>query len=467
METKHVIVVGAGVSGLTAAYELQEQNCRVTILEAQERVGGRVYTVREPFRDGQVSELGAGRIPSHHHLALHYIQKLNLPLTSFLPSGGLYTNYYKGTLITERSPRHTPLSNYGAGFNDIEQALDMRVLEGYYLQEPWKEAGDLRNPFAMAEAARVYDDLTLGELLIQQGASKEASDFVLFDMYERAFKDRVSALFAMRNLGLLQEMKGLYRIQGGNDRLPTALAAALKSKVQFGCRVTEIAREGAGVRVAYEEAGTQKTLDGDHVIVALPPTITRKLRYRPALPEVKMQALQAWIPLAPARVSIQFDRRFWRDAGLNGFVRTDIPCGIWDFSHNQAGDCGLLIFYIRSKETQDRLGAMSEQAVIDWACSYLEIVFPHASELRKHVVASSTLFWGKQEWSEGGYNILPKGKMFDVVGPTAQRVGPIHFAGAHTSAWCVWIQGAVDAALRVCAEITGKRPEIPEREVTP
>ena len=91
---KKVLIVGAGLSGLSAAYELTQAGHDVTVLEAQTRPGGRVYTLRAPFSDGLYAEAGAMYIPDSHYLTLHYVQLFDLPLEPTVPSGLADVRYF-------------------------------------------------------------------------------------------------------------------------------------------------------------------------------------------------------------------------------------------------------------------------------------------------------------------------------------------------------------------------------------
>ena len=94
---KQIVIVGAGLSGLVAGYELTRAGHEVTILEARNRVGGRVLTLRTPFSDGHFAEAGAARIPPDHNLTLGYADHFGLTLDNFYPNSGLFVNYREGT----------------------------------------------------------------------------------------------------------------------------------------------------------------------------------------------------------------------------------------------------------------------------------------------------------------------------------------------------------------------------------
>ncbi len=96
---RKVLVLGAGLAGLSAAWRLSDAGHEVTILEAQRRPGGRVLTLREPFSDGLYAEAGAGRIPETHTLILHYVRLFGLSLEPFWPTAGKQVAYLRGKRI--------------------------------------------------------------------------------------------------------------------------------------------------------------------------------------------------------------------------------------------------------------------------------------------------------------------------------------------------------------------------------
>jgi len=146
--SKQVIIVGAGISGLVAAYELMRAGHEVIILEARDRTGGRVYTYRNNFSDGHYAEAGAGRIPPDHDMTLGYIDHFGLALNSFYPDSGLYVNLSGGsrTFVSPKEyinarpwPSSVPRNEYvkiQGGLDKLPDAFANSMLENIYLDTP-------------------------------------------------------------------------------------------------------------------------------------------------------------------------------------------------------------------------------------------------------------------------------------------------------------------------------------------
>jgi monoamine oxidase len=130
---KKVLVVGAGLAGLVAAYELTQAGHDVTVLEAQLRPGGRVQTVREPFSDGLYTEAGAARIPDNHDLTLHYAKHFGLTLVPFFPNNLARVFRIGGKRIKSASWTDLDLSQVPLNLTAEERRMGMAGL----LQKYW------------------------------------------------------------------------------------------------------------------------------------------------------------------------------------------------------------------------------------------------------------------------------------------------------------------------------------------
>ncbi len=145
---KNIIIIGAGISGLVAGFELKRAGHNITILEARDRIGGRVFTVREPFGDGLFAEAGAARIPYNHDITLGYIEYFNLSLSPFYPEGGNYTqlldgekSYIEPDVFLEDKPwstsvKHKEYSKIEFGNDQLPEAFYETLIDHVRLSEP-------------------------------------------------------------------------------------------------------------------------------------------------------------------------------------------------------------------------------------------------------------------------------------------------------------------------------------------
>src|SRR5215469_13826312 len=173
-----VLVIGAGLAGLVAAYELTQAGHDVTVLEAQMRPGGRVLTLREPFPDGLYAEAGAARIPHNHNLVLHYVKHFGLPLAPFYPRRLARVFVIKGKRIPIQPGAELDLSQVPLDLTPEERRLGMSGLEEKYLGDALRQMGDPSAPDWPSGTAKAYDTISMAEFLRKQGASHGAIELL-------------------------------------------------------------------------------------------------------------------------------------------------------------------------------------------------------------------------------------------------------------------------------------------------
>ena len=440
---KKIVILGAGVAGLAAGLELVEAGYDVTILEAQLRPGGRVFTIRAPFSDGQHAEAGAGRIPSTHHLTLDYVKRFNLELEPFYPQAGAGIFLWRGRRLVVPYGQSPDLGKLDVRFTAKERAVGFDGLMQLYvgpLQEQIRALPQDAWPLPSMTALRHF---TFADYLRQQGASADAIQYLASGFENDSLLDMVHD-------SLSHEVPMLSKIRDGNDRLPRAMADRLGKQIRYGAAVVRIEQTASEVKVTYANAGGPHTVVADRMICTIPFTVLRDIEVSPQWSPHKAFAIQNLYMGPVARVYIQTRTRFWEADGRNGFAQVDQPMEIWSPTYKQPGSRGIIMNYIY-EDLAVRYSAMSEPAQIERALDLFEQVHPG---MRDNFEGATTWSWLNHPWSKGAYvDVRPKD--FATVVPYVATVeGRIHFAGEHTSPWTGWIQGGLHSGLRTAREVS-------------
>ena len=442
-----VLVLGAGLAGLSAAHELSAAGHDPTILEAQARPGGRVLTLREPFSDGLYAEAGAGRIPDTHELTLHYVKLFGLTLDPFYPTKLSQIAFLRGKRIRFDRLSRIDMAQVSLDLTPEERAAGLDGIEERYVRSAFRELGDFAAEDWPQEGLRTkYDGLTFAEFLRVQGASKDAITFL-----SQGFEDD-AALDFLRD-AVSHNAGKLYKIHGGNDQLPRAFAARLSERIRYGAVVTEIRQDDGGVEVAYEQAGAPQKARGDRVVCALPFAVLRCLTILPPFAADKREAVERLRYGNVTRVILQTRRRFWTDEGLNGFALVDRPMEVWSPSFDQPGRRGLLTAYTYEALARET-GAMTEAARIRWTAGYLSNVHPG---LHQYLEGGVSKCWDEDPFARGAYTLFNPGELGRLPPILQRSEGRIHFAGEHVSPYPGWMQGALMSGLRAAREVNEAR----------
>jgi monoamine oxidase len=449
---RKVIIIGAGLAGLTAAYELKQMGHEVTILEARLRPGGRVYTLRETFSEGMYAEAGAARIPDTHGWTLKYVRRFGLPLEPFSPDRGTKLAFIGGKRIRIAPGRELPLSQVPLSLTPEERRLGISGIWERYVAPAVKEMGDPTRQGWPPASLATYDQQTFAEFLRRQGLSEDA--IALLELpYYKPQDDRISALWWLREAALLKEQRQEYRIRGGNDLLPKAFAARLGEQLRYGAAVVRIEQDGGAVRVIYQQAGTRQTLKGDYLICAIPFPTLKRIEISPAFSAEKQQAIAQHAYDSVTRVFLQLKGRPWQREGLSGFATTDLPQDVWHPTFRRAGSRSILVAYLSGAQAR-ALAALPEQERMAQTVQRLNQLFPGAAE---NFEGGKSFCWDEDEWALGAYSILKPGEMRSLLPHVAGSEGRIHFAGEHTSAWPGWMQGAIESGNRAAREVLQAR----------
>src|SRR5215510_12323526 len=460
--SKKVIIIGAGLAGLSAAFELSRLGHEVSLLEARLRPGGRVYTLREPFSDGMYAEAGAARIPDNHQLTLKYIKLFGLTLDSFEPGNLAQVAYIRGRRVKIPAGEEEPLTGLPGALKPEERKGSLAGLWERYVTPVFKEMG---NPAATGwppDSLKKYDMVTFAEFLRRQGSSPDA--IALMEMpYYKPEDDTISALWSLREARLLRAQRREYKIRGGNDLLPKAFAARLARKIRYGAQVVKIERDASRVSVLYRQAGETNRLTADYLICAIPLTLLRRIEVSPPFSPEKRRVIEQHSYESATRVFLQAKGLGLRGDGLSGFGFSDHPEAIWRPTFNQSnrqmasgqmanrqmGGRDILVSYLSGSQAR-RVAAMNKDERITSTLDRFEKIFPG---LRENFEGGASFCWDEDEWARGAYSILKPHEMFSFLPHLARPEGRVYFAGEHASAWPGWMQGALESGNRAAKEI--------------
>jgi monoamine oxidase len=450
--TKRVVIIGAGLAGLVAGYELTQAGHDVTILEAQMRPGGRVLTLREPFSDGLYAEAGAARIPDNHDVTLHYVKHFGLTLVPFYPDKLARVFALQGKRIRVQAGTELDLSQVPYELTPEERRLGMPGLVQKYLGAALRAIGDPRAADWPTGPAKAYDKTSMAEFLKEQGASHGAIELLEFP-FASAEDDPISLLQQLRDMWSEAGERTRYKISGGNDLLPKAFAAKLKEKIHYGSPVVRIEQDTNKVRAIANEAGNHHVFEADRLICTVPFPVLRKVEVHPAFSEQKRKAIAELSYDPITRVFLQCRSRFWEKDGCNGFGISDLPQEIWHATFDQPGTRGLLVSYMFTGVGQ-RVGSMSEDSRQEFVSHEMEKVHPGLLESLEGAVSK---VWPADPWAGGALALPSPGQMTTICVGIEQPEGRVHFAGEHTSRWTGWMQGALQSGLRAAKEVNEAR----------
>jgi len=448
---KRVIIVGAGLAGLSAAYELMQAGHDVTVLEARTRPGGRVYTLRDPFPEGLHAEAGATRVPDNHNFTIKYAELFGLTLDPFEPPDMPSVYYVRGQRI-----RITPGQkiDWPYHLSEEERVLGLDGMRQKYIWSMLSELGDVTDPkWPSPEVLKRYDQMNRSDFWRSRGASSEAIALMsLGGIDDRA--ETWSTLFMLRNGAIHQKISRYYKIRGGTDLLPKAFASRLSGKIYYGAPVAKIEQNAQSARVTFQQAGTYHTLEGGYVICAVPFSVQKDIEVAPAFSVEKQRAIEQLPYLSASKIFLQTKKRFWADEGLSGFATTDLPISqVWDMTYTQPGTRGILQAFPLSLHSR-RVTGMSENERISFALEQMEKTYPGT---RNHFEGGVTKCWDEDEWAHGVSAYYKPGQFSSLLPHVARPEGRIHFAGEHTSVWIDgWMQGALESGNRVALEVNAE-----------
>ncbi|KZN59334.1 hypothetical protein N473_04005 [Pseudoalteromonas luteoviolacea CPMOR-1] len=444
-KVNQAVVVGAGLSGLTAAYELESIGYSVTILEAKDRIGGRIGTYDMGQQHGEIGgEFIDG--PTVHQEIHRYASLFNVELADTGYWGEIETGayYVDGKLVS---------------YTDFENNFDAQIVADYnrFYEELSLLADAVPDPDepALLDKAKEYDLMTVqswidglqlhpeAELLAEQfvrGEFDEPSDLSLLHLaqyakvYEQVSDDDVEG----------------YRFLKGGRAMAQAFADNIDGDIHLSQPVVSISEQNDRVTI---ETTTGASYEADVVVVTVPLPVLNKITFTPLLPQEMSDAARNMNYGSHSKVLLQYNKRFWLEQNLGGdtVVASGLPTGwTWETTERQEGTGGILITYTSGDYSQIQK-EWTDQQIVDARLDEIEVMYPGS---KQYLVDTKVQNWVAEEWTKGGFIAYGPGQISKYWKLFQQPVGRVYFAGEHTDTlYLGYMEGAVRSGIRVSQQI--------------
>ena len=448
-----VVVIGAGLAGLTAAYRLKQAGITAPVHEASTRVGGRCWTLRGVFADGQIAEHGGELIDTGHLAVKQLAQELGLTLDN------LVSAQQNGTEDVYRFD--------GVPYTYAQATDDIKTI-WQQIHSDTVAAGYPTTYLSSTARGRELDLMTIADWVARYVPGGRASRLgkLLEVAYTIEYGAETSAQSSLNMLYLLGFAgQGQLRIfgksneklhvHGGNDQIPALLAAAMPGQITLGSQLVAIARNADGTYgLSLRRGSSTTTVIADRVVLALPFSILRSsVNYKAAgFSAVKRTAIEQLGMGSNSKLHLQFSDRHWRGLGFNGNTYADTGFqATWEVTRAQSGTSGILVDYtggtIASSFSSGTPASRAQQFL-----AQIEPLYPGITS--KWNGRATVDHWLSNPWTKGSYAYFKPGQYQAFAGAEAEVSGSCHFAGEHTSVDSQgYLNGAVETGERAAREI--------------
>ncbi|OAQ42391.1 amine oxidase [Pedobacter psychrophilus] len=472
LKGKKILILGAGLCGMTAAYELQKLGYDCTILEARDRTGGRCWSVRKDsnnqeidspkqiskFDEGQYFNAGPSRIPHHHQLTLQYCKELNVPLQIYnnVNEGSYYFAEGKGPLSNKKIKTrevHNDMRGYMSELlyksisqdkldldlskDDVEKVLEyLRAEGGLDIDNLYKASarrGYVNPPSASNQSGTIGNAFPLADIL-----SSGLADPDFYNVAEYTYELQMT----------------MFQAVGGMDKIASALEAKVGNLIKKSAEVTSIKNLENSVKVVYKDGKGLHEIEADICICTIPLKVLSNLEHN--FSSNISRAIDYASYINTGKIGLQFKRRFWEEDEqiYGGITHTNNQLTqIFYPSNDYHSKKGVLLGYYNFNDKAIEVGALSYSDREKLALEKGALIHP---QYPKEFENSFSVSWHKTPYNLGGWALYSSETRESIYKPLLKPEKQVYFAGEHMTYLNAWMAGAFESARSVVMDINNR-----------
>ncbi len=421
-----VVIVGAGIAGLNACYQLQKKGVQATLYEGSSRVGGRMFTLKDKMGNGITTDVGGEFVDSTHEDIIGLVKELGLSLYDLREDPLTPKTYYFGGMERDQEALKAALAPFVprlvADIHSLPQAISHETADQFRHLDNQSITEYLS---AIGINGWLYDylNVTLTREYGMEASVQSAVNFLI--MFEAPTGQE-------KDYELFGQDHEVSKIKGGSQHLTDALYDKVRPQVRLENRLTGISGSIAqGYALMFEVDGQLRKVEADYVLLTLPFTILRDLQWDLDMPPQKWACIKEIGYGNSCKFVLGMDGKPWRKAGKRGYTFTDLNFGCgWDSSQQQSETRGGFTVF-GGGDFGKIMAASNKTTLIDAYLPGLDAIYPGSRGAFNQQTIQYC--WSQNPFVKAGYSSFKKGQWSTLAGWEGVPVGNIFFAGEHVS----------------------------------